>query len=134
MEKSLNELSKLFNKPINEYSPLVLAFVGDAVYELFIRSSIIKNTNASVNTLHNRCVEFVNAASQSDKMDLLMDVLTDEEIRIFKRGRNSKTPSRSKSTDIAHYRKATGFETLLGHLFVTGNIKRIMEIMEICIK
>ena len=108
---------------------LVLAYLGDAVYELYIREYLIKNGLVKVKDLQKASVSYVSASSQAKIMDTLEEkVLTDEEVEIAKRGRNAHSHG-SKSTDIVTYKKATGFETLIGYLYL-NNKDRLDEIMK----
>ncbi len=131
METNLEKFSEGFNKPINEYSPLTLAFLGDAVYELFIRAHIVKNSNTSPNMLHKKAVVYVKADAQCIAYDKIEPYLTEEEIKIFKRGRNSKVNTKAKNATLAAYKKATGFETLIGYLYVKGESDRLNELFKI---
>lgn len=109
-----------------QLSPLVLAFIGDAVYEVFVRAYLVdKNRDMSVHKLHVQAVSFVKAHAQSEFMKKLEDTLTEEELAIFKRGRNSKSGTTPKNADIQEYRTATGFEALIGYLYITEQIERL---------
>ena len=131
MEESLiKDLSSEIVGNIREYSPLTLAFIGDGVYELFVRTHIVKNTNAPANQLHKRCVRYVKAEGQCEAFDRIEHLLTDEEMSAFKRGRNTKVNTKSKSAGLAEYKKATGFEALIGYLYVSGQISRLEELMK----
>lgn len=111
-----------------EYSPLTLAFIGDGVYELYVRSRIVGTANTSAGKLHKLCVEFVKAKAQADAARLISDKLTEEELWIFKRGRNAKSPTVPKNADVTDYRLATGFEALIGYLYLEGREERIIEL------
>ena len=115
------------NKDINSLS---LAYLGDAVYELYIRTYLL-DSNKKVNDLQNEAIKYVSAKAQSAYLDKMIDVdfLTKEEIEIVKRARNHKSHS-SKSADIITYKKSTGLEALIGYLKITNNENRIKEIME----
>ena len=118
------------DKEINpkEYSPLPLAYIGDSVYDLFIRTKVIEKGNRHVTDLHKESVRFVKAHSQAESVHTIEQRLTENEIRVLKWGRNAKsTPP--KNADVTDYRYATGFETLLGYLYLEGNIDRLKEIM-----
>lgn len=109
-----------------QLNPLVLAFIGDAVYEVFIRTYLVdKNRDMSVHKLHVQAISFVKAHSQSGFMKKLEESLTEEELTIFKRGRNSKSGTTPKNADIVEYRTATGFEALIGYLYITEQIQRL---------
>lgn len=110
---------------------LVLAYLGDAVYELYIREYLIGKGIAKVNELQNESMKYVTAKSQSMHLERLIDAnfLTDSEIEMVKRGRNMSS-HKSKTTDIITYKRSTGLECLIGSLKIDNNIKRIEEIME----
>lgn len=111
-------------------SPLTLAFIGDGVYEMYIRSYILKGHKIlSSHKLHVKAINFVKASAQSDISKELEQYLTEEEISIFKRGRNAKSPSVPKNADVREYRNATGLEALIGYLYMINDIKRLEEIM-----
>lgn len=112
------------------YSPLALAFIGDAVYESFIRTKILLKANMSANKLHKEAVKFVKAGAQSKAMKALLPHLTAEEEEIFKRGRNAHSASVPKNADITEYRIATGFEALLGYIYLLGETERLTDLME----
>jgi len=115
-------------------SPLQLAYVGDAVYELFVRTYLLGVKDASVNELHKEAVKYVKAKAQADIIHFLEQALTEEEWAIVKRGRNAKSGSVPKNAKLQDYRYATGFETLVGYLYLEGNHKRIYEIFAMIIQ
>lgn len=123
------EISGQKLKP-EEYAPLQLAYIGDAVYEMFVRTHLLKQGNFTVNELHRMSKGFVSAKAQSDKMQELESYLSDEEIRIFKRGRNAKSGTVPKNADVGDYHRATGFEALVGYLYLKGEFDRLYELME----
>lgn len=108
----------------------VLAFLGDAVYELFIREHLINKGLCKVNDLQNECIKYVSAERQCYFIDRMIEnnFLSSEEIDIFKRGRNASSHS-SRSTDIVTYKKSTGLESVIGYLYLNKNYDRILEIM-----
>lgn len=108
-------------------SPLVLAYIGDAVYEIVIRTLVISESGAQVNKLHKMTSNLVKAHSQAEIMKTLE--LTEEELSIFKRGRNAKTVSMAKNASMSDYRTATGFEALIGYLYLSGKTKRMLELI-----
>ena len=124
----------LSNNEINEYSPLVLAYVGDAVFELFIRTKIVLQKKLSVHNLHLNSVQYVKAKAQCEIIKKIKPLLLNEELDIVRRGRNTKTGSVPKNTDISEYRYATGFEALIGFLYLKKDFKRLKEILEMCIQ
>lgn len=110
------------------YSPLGLAYMGDVVYEMMIREKIILSANMPVNKLHKSAVEWVCASSQSKAIELIMNMLTEEEIAIYKRGRNANANHVPKNANAVEYRRATGFEALFGYLYLSGDNKRLKEL------
>ncbi len=130
METSIIEsLSKEEFKDIRQYSPLTLAFIGDGVYELFVRTHIVKGINAPANQLHKNCVKYVSATGQCRAMDIIESMLTQDELDAFKRGRNTKIYTKAKNAGLAEYKRATGFETLIGYLYVTKQAERLEELI-----
>lgn len=113
-----------------QYSPLVLAYLGDAVYEQIIRERLVREGNRPVNRLHMEATKWVSAGAQANKIDSIMDRLTDEELAIFKRGRNATAHAAPKNQDVIAYRKATGFEAVIGWLYLRGDKERILELVE----
>ena len=112
---------------------ITLAYLGDAVYEVYVRNYLIKKGIAKVEDLQKEAINLVSAKSQSKILDYLINnnILNDEEIDIVKRGRNYKRESHPKNTDIITYKMATGFETLIGYLYVEKKIDRINEIINV---
>lgn len=113
----------------NDYSPLALAYIGDCVYELFIRTYVLSKGNRSVNKMHKASRELVKASSQAKLYFLIQEDLTEEEQVILKRGRNAKSVSRPKNGDMTDYRHATGLEALIGYLYIEGKMERIKELV-----
>lgn len=112
-------------------NPLVLAFVGDAIYEVFVRTYLVDNhRDMHVHKLHKKAVEFVKAQAQSEFIKNMIEELTEEETSIFKRGRNTKSATVPKNADVQDYRMATGFETLVGYLYLTEQGDRLNYILE----
>ena len=118
----------------NEYSPLVLAYIGDAVYELFIRSKLIAAANVQPSQLHKEATYFVCAESQFNAFRVIENMLTEEELSVLKRGRNAKSQTTPKNADVTHYRYATGVEALIGYLHIKGEKERIDELIEVIFK
>ena len=114
----------------NEYSPLVLAYVGDAVFELYVRKMLTNIGNAQVDKLHKTATSYVNAAAQCDSFKKIEHKLTEFEMCIYKRGRNAKSTV-PKNADMIQYRVATGLEALIGYIYLTGDINRLDEIMSL---
>ena len=115
---------------IRTYNPLNLAFVGDCVFELIIRSILVEKGNKSVNSLAKDKNKIVNARSQSRIAEFLKDYYTDEEADVYRRGKNAKTANHSKSAAYSEYHKATGLEAVCGYLYLTGRTERCMELIK----
>ena len=115
---------------------LTLAYMGDAVYEIYIRSYVISLGYSKVNDLHKRVIKFTSGNAQASLMHYLLEIefLTEEEINIFKRGRNSHVHTVRKNMNIQDYLDATGFEALIGYLYLQENIERIKEIVDLAVK
>jgi ribonuclease-3 family protein len=113
-----------------QLNPLVLAFIGDAIYEVFVRTYLVdRNRDMSVHKLHVEAISFVKAHAQSEFIKKLEEQLTEEEKAIFKRGRNSKSGTIPKNADLQEYKAATGFEALLGYLYITEQAERLNYIL-----
>ncbi len=122
-----------FNVNIKEMSPLSLAYIGDAVYELYVRNYVMKDANMPVAKLHKKSTSLVKAKAQSEIIHGIMDKLTDEEIAVFKRGRNAHSYTSAKNADIVDYRHATGFEALIGYTYLKKDEKRLKELLDMSI-
>ena len=111
-------------------APLSLAYIVDAVYDLYVRTRIIReHPNMPAHKLHVHTVKYVKAAAQSASINAMQDILTEDELAVFKRGRNAKSPTVPKNADIRDYRRATGFEALVGYLYLSGETERLNELM-----
>lgn len=120
---------KFTEKDARNLNPLVLAFVGDAIYEVLVRTLLVhENREMHVHKLHVKAISFVKAHSQSEFIKFLQDELTEDEISIYKRGRNAKSGTVPKNANVAEYRAATGFEALFGYLYITEKSDRINEL------
>ena len=131
--KNFKELFELENTDIRTYSPLTLAYIGDAIYELVIRTILVEKGNTQVNKLHQRASKLVKASAQSAIIEKLKPYLTDEEMGVFKRGRNAKSFTMAKNASMSDYRRATGFEALMGYLYLTEQWDRMLELIKIVI-
>ena len=139
MEKSLNfefheyltELFSLESVDVNQYSPLTLAYMGDCIFDLIIKSLVVNKGNKQVQKLHQETSWYVQASSQSLMMRAMQEHLTEEEHAVYKRGRNAKSISAAKNQSITDYRRATGFEALLGYLYLKKEWKRLFELIKI---
>lgn len=114
---------------IRTYSPLTLAYIGDAIYDLLVRSFVVCKGNTSNNKLHKKTTKYVSAKAQSEIIKALKEELTEEELTFYKRGKNAKPSSTAKNASLSEYLKATGFEALLGYLYLTGQKDRITYIV-----
>ncbi len=117
-----------------QLSPLVLAYVGDAVLELYIRTVMVGRGGGKVGQLHKKSIDYVKAKAQAEIVRSLTDILTEEETDIVRRGRNVKPSSLPRNADIMEYRHATGFETLIGYLYLSEKYERLAEILELSVK
>ncbi len=114
-----------------QLNPVVLAFIGDAVYSLFIRNKFVLNTDCKTGDLQKLTSKEVSAHGQSELLERLLPLLTEEETDIFKRGRNAKKGTKSKNATVAEYNRSTGFEAVLGYLYITGNEERLNKLLNI---
>ena len=121
---------------ICSYSPLTLAYIGDGVYELVVRSMIVTEANAPVNKLHKRSSELVKAETQAKMAFYLRDndMLSEDELRVLKRGRNAQSYTKAKNASVSDYRWATGFEALIGYLYLSNENDRMLEIIAMGLK
>lgn len=121
------EMSK---KP-SQFSPLVLAYIGDGVYEVYVRSRVIaEQPDLPPHKLHKVTTQYVKAHAQSNSMLFIEDKLTEKELATYKRGRNAKSPTVPKNADLTDYRRATGFEALIGYLYLNKETERLEELMD----
>lgn len=111
-----------------QINPIVLAFVGDAVYTLCVRTRLALSSGEKTGALNRRASERVSAHGQSEALARILPVLTEEEAEIYRRGRNAKKPTKSKNATVAEYVRSTGFEALLGYLYLTGQTERIRQL------
>lgn len=136
MEESLSLLTKLKKEfdckevDIKTYSPLTLAFVGDCVFDLYIRTILVARGNRRPESLHKHKSKIVKAAAQAQMAESLSEILTTEEADVYRRGRNAKSFSTAKNASVGDYRKATGFEALIGYLYLTDREDRIIELVK----
>ena len=125
LEDSLDSVFGLSSKDWKLYSPLTLAYLGDAVYEMVIRTICVKRTNMQTQRLHRKVTGYVSAKAQAKMMDALIGELTEEEESIYRRGRNSKPYTKAKNASMEEYLKATGFEALVGYLYLQKEYERM---------
>ena len=125
LEDSLDTVFGLSSKDWKLYSPLTLAYLGDAVYEMVIRTICVKRANMQTQKLHRKVTGYVSAKAQAKMMDALIGELTEEEESIYRRGRNSKPYTKAKNASMEEYLKATGFEALVGYLYLQKEYERM---------
>ena len=126
----MQELFQLKEVDIKTYSPLTLAYIGDGIYDLIIRTMVIHQGDKQVQKLHLETSALVNAGTQSKMMRTLQEQLTEEEHAVYKRGRNAKSVSPAKNQSVTDYRRATGFEALLGYLYLKKEWQRILDLVK----
>lgn len=132
METRMSELRELFglkDPDIRSYSPLTLAYIGDGVYELVIRTILVKKGNCPVNRIHRKASSLVKASAQSAILEKIEGHLTQEEHDIYRRGRNAHSPTMAKHATMADYRRATGFEALMGYLYLKEEYTRMLTLI-----
>ena len=138
MEKSLNQQIKdtfaIADVDIRTYSPLTLAYIGDGIFDVVIRSIVVGRGNTPVNQLHHKTSHIVKAHSQAMMAEVLLDEMTDTEKDIYRRGRNAKSHTMAKNATVMDYRSATGFEALMGYLYLTDEMDRILELISIALE
>ena len=127
----MQELFQMKEVDIKEYSPLTLAYIGDSIYDLIIKSLVVNEGDRQVQKLHKETSMRVQASAQSKMMRAIQEHLTEEEHAVFKRGRNAKSVSPAKNQSITDYRRATGFEALMGYLYLKKEWKRMLELVKI---
>ncbi len=131
MKDFLGEPADMGKKPLDvrTLSPLVLAYVGDAVFELIVRTRLVRAGNRPVNDLHRSAAGIVSAKAQSAFVKTLLPLLTEEEFAVYQRGKNAKPHTTAKNASNADYHRATGFEALIGYLYLTDRLERILELL-----
>lgn len=127
---TVNEIFNSKEVRPNEYSSLALAFIGDSVFDLVIKSVIVEKANCQVNKLQNKTSKIVRATTQALIVDALKDVLTEEEANIYRRGRNAKPYTKAKNASYSEYCKATGLEALVGYLYLKGDTERLIALIK----
>ena len=132
METNLIQLKELFHledQDLRHYHPITLAYIGDGVYELIIRTILVKKGNCPVNRLHKKASSLVKAGAQSAIMEVIEEELTPEELSVYRRGRNAHSPTMAKHATMADYRRATGFEALMGYLYLKEDYTRMLTLV-----
>lgn len=131
LDAYIRETFSLEEVDIQTYSPLTLAYIGDCVFDLIIKTKIIAAGNKQVQKLHKETSSYVQASAQSAMMRKMQEVLTEEELKVYKRGRNAKSVSPAKNQSITDYRRATGFESLIGYLYLKKEWERMVDLVKI---
>lgn len=129
-EKFLNEFG-LEEQDLRTYSPLTLAYIGDAIFELVVRTVLVERKNTQAEKLHKAATKIVKAETQALMIEAIKEELTEEELAVYKRGRNAKAVTRAKNATMSEYRRATGFEALMGYLYLKGDIERMIELIHL---
>ena len=132
-EKFLNEFG-LEEQDLRTYSPLTLAYIGDAIFELVVRTVLVERKNTQAEKLHKAATKIVKAETQALMIEAIKEELTEEELAVYKRGRNAKTVTRAKNATMSEYRRATGFEALMGYLYLKGDIERMIELIHLAVE
>lgn len=114
---------------IREYNIKTLAYIGDSVYELYIREHLVKNSREVANKLHLKTIKYVSAKAQEYIINNLYEIFTEEEKEVYRRGRNANATTIPKNTDVVVYKKATGFEAVIGYLYLTKQKRRLEDII-----
>lgn len=136
MEESLSLLRQLKKEfdckevDIRTYSPLALAYIGDSIYDVVIRTVVVERGNQSAKKLHRTAVRYVNAGTQARMAEALQEIMTEEEKEGYRRGRNAKSNSTAKNASVTDYRKATGMEALIGYLYLQDRMDRAVELVK----
>ena len=129
-EMFLNEFG-LEEQDLRTYSPLTLAYIGDAIFELVVRTVLVERKNTQAEKLHKAATKIVKAETQALLAEAIKDDLTEEEMSVYKRGRNAKAVTRAKNATMSEYRRATGFEALMGYLYLKGDMARMIELIRL---
>lgn len=129
-KEQINAIMGTKDVDLRTYSPLTLAYVGDAVYDLIIRTLVVEHANQSPNNLHKIAVKYVSAKAQCMVVEAIAPMLTEEEESYYRRGKNGKPHSTAKNATVAEYHRATGFEALIGFLYLSGRNERMLELIK----
>ena len=129
-EKFLDEFG-LEEQDLRTYSPLTLAYIGDAIFELVVRTVLVERKNTQAEKLHKAATKIVKAETQALMIEAIKEELTEEELAVYKRGRNAKAVTRAKNATMSEYRRATGFEALMGYLYLKGDMERMVKLIHL---
>ena len=130
----IEDAFEIGEKDIKEYSPLALAYIGDAIYEIVIRTVVVNSVKTNVSSYHKASSGLVKAESQMNMYNSILTLLTEKEIAVYKKGRNANVHSKAKNAAMTVYKKATGFEALMGYLYLTGQTDRMLMLIKEGIK
>ncbi len=136
MEESISLLTMIKNSfalgevDIRTYSPLTLAYIGDAVYDLIFRTAVVQRGNTSPNKLHIRTTRYVKAPAQARLVEAILEDLSAEELAVYKRGKNAKPYTMAKNATAGEYKRATGLEALVGYLYLTDQMERVLFLIQ----
>ncbi len=133
MMEYLREQFGFADADLRTYSPLTLAYIGDSIYDLVIRTLIVKHGNSQPNKLHKKASSMVKASAQAEMIEKLLPILTEEEMAVYKRGRNAKSYTKAKNATTLDYRKATGFEALMGYLYLKEDLERMIDLIKLAL-
>ncbi len=128
MDHYIKEIFEIPEVDLRTYSPLTLAYIGDGIFDLIIRSVVVGKGNTKASNLHKRTSRIVKAETQAKLVEAIKESLTEEERDIYKRGRNAKSFTMAKNASMSDYRKATGFEALAGYLYLSDRTERLVEL------
>lgn len=129
--EQVKEKFQLGEQELNSYSPLVLAYLGDCVYELVVRTFLVEQSNCPVRKLHKKATAYVKAKTQADLITAVLEDLTEEEKDVYRRGRNAKSHTVPKNASIGDYRKATGMEAVIGYLYLKKDMERALDLIKL---
>ena len=119
---------------LRSFSPLALAYIGDGIYELVVRTAVMGRGGRQVQKLHRLCSHLTKAKAQSEMADLLLPYMTGQEEEIYRRGRNAKSYTTAKNASVNDYRRATGFEAVMGYLYLSGQFPRLVELVKLAME
>ncbi|MCR4673527.1 MAG: ribonuclease III [Lachnospiraceae bacterium] len=127
----IKELYDIEDVDIRTFSPLALAYIGDSVFDIIIRTKVVAKGNVPVSKMHKACSDVVRASSQAALLEAIDDNLSEEEKEVVRRGRNAKSKTTAKNASMIDYRNATALEALIGYLYITGNVERMQKLVKI---
>ena len=135
----LNEIKDKFeltDSDPGQYSPLSLAFIGDSIYGAVAKSVVVLEGNCPANRLDSKAVKYIKAVSQAEAVDHFLEngIFSEEELAIYKRGRNAKSPTVAKNAPVGDYRRATGLEAVIGYVYLTGDMDRVIELCKMAVE